>query len=86
MRTEICKSCCPSGGAIFEPMVPVYDDDFNVLRYTKQCRNCGAFKDYRKSPAQVIARRAERNRCAEALLESLLAEESKAPSIRHPSE
>lgn len=57
MKSEICKTCCPSGGALFDQMVPLYDDDFNVIRYGKQCRNCGEFKDYRKSPAKVIAKR-----------------------------
>lgn len=50
MKSEICKSCCPSGGALFDRMVPLYDDDFNVIRYGKRCRNCGEFKDYRNSP------------------------------------
>ena len=57
VKSEICKICCPSGGALFDLMVPLYDDDFNVVRYGKRCRNCGDFKDYRKSPAKVVAKR-----------------------------
>lgn len=70
-KSEICKICCPSGGALFDKMVPLYDDEHNVIRYGKRCRNCEEFKDYRKSPKRdAIA--AERSAKNEALIDFLL--------------
>lgn len=47
MKSEVCKSCCPQGGAYFE-QVGKYDDDHNFIGWQKQCRNCGEFKQFRK--------------------------------------
>lgn len=41
MRSQICKSCCPNGGAIFDK---VCDDGKAVA----VCRNCGAKKPVRR--------------------------------------
>ena len=66
-RSEVCKGCCPSGGALFD-VVTVYDEGDKPFRRVKQCRNCGEQKEFRKESAKVKAKRDE----AAAKLDSFL--------------
>ena len=64
-RSEICKYCCPSGGAVFDVVVSrafiEFDGnamDFEGLREVKKCRNCGTEKPlrFRKSAKKKAER------------------------------
>jgi hypothetical protein len=50
-RSEVCKVCCPSGGAIFDvgPSRADYAGDapLDPQRFVKICRNCGGEKPWR---------------------------------------
>jgi len=49
MRSEVCKNCCPHGGAYFDIEHYHFDDEGNLIeKVMKVCRNCGAAKNLRK--------------------------------------
>lgn len=76
-RSEICKFCCPSGGAVFKAELSrafMMCDEVSVPKdipvYAKVCQNCHTEKPLRhRLSAKAKARRAAR----EALLQSLCA-------------
>ena len=47
-RSEVCRNCSPHGGAFFD-RAGIYSDDFELIGWQKQCRNCGATKKIRRS-------------------------------------
>ena len=50
-KGEICKGCCPSGGALFDICQSRADRDAGLpldpQSYVKRCRNCGKEKPWR---------------------------------------
>lgn len=69
-RSEICKNCCPDGGAIFKPTI-IYDEAIDSLRTVKECQNCGATKEFKKATAKVQARRDAREKLMQELSASI---------------
>jgi uncharacterized Zn finger protein len=69
-RSEICKGCCPSGGALFDTVLSNafldFDGDQTDFRgplYVRRCRNCGTEKPSRfrysaKKKADIARREA----------------------------
>lgn len=53
-RSEICKCCCPSGGALFDTVLSsaflAFDGDITDFKgpiNVRRCRNCGTEKPVR---------------------------------------
>ncbi len=67
-KSEICKCCCPSGGALFDIVQSQADYDngtpIDAQRFVKRCRNCRTEKPWRHRQSPRIARR-------EALIQEL---------------
>lgn len=65
-RSEICKYCCPTGGALFDVVISAAalnsDDPTRGLTgadYVKKCRNCGTEKPlvFRRSAKRTAYQR-----------------------------
>jgi hypothetical protein len=76
MRSEICKGCCPSGGALFDVVISqaAWDSEapLSGADYVKRCRNCMTEKPLR---TRRSAKRDARNARHQALIAELLTEE-----------
>lgn len=68
-RSEICKGCCPSGGALFDVVVSSAFIEYegppqdHPPAHAKRCRNCGTEKPLRfrysaKKKAEIARREA----------------------------
>ncbi len=67
-RSEICKFCCPSGGALFSTVLSsaflAFDGDMKDFKgaiNVRRCRNCGTEKPLRfrysaKKKADIVRR------------------------------
>jgi hypothetical protein len=70
-KSEICKCCCPSGGALFDICMPAASDEpVAADKFIKRCRNCGTEKPWRR---RFSAKREARRAAREALIKELTA-------------
>lgn len=70
-KSEVCKCCCPGGGALFDICMPLAcDEPVSADKFIKRCRNCGTEKPWRR---RFSVKREERRARMEHLIQMLAA-------------